>query len=165
MKDCPPTSPQELPHVCTARTDANGTMRRKRSHICRWLVTPRTRPIYIAGPFTQYQRHDLEGQWRGMRRSPEKAEGPKHPRSCTSQLKASRKPGSQRNDDSMQTSKYLDGSHDYCWANWLKVSAVLTAIVVKPEPSSYPFDHKNACLLYTSPSPRDGLLSRMPSSA
>ena len=24
---------------------------------------------------------------------------------------------------------------------------------------------KNACLLYTSPSPRDGLLSRMPSSA
>ena len=27
---------------------------------------------------------------------------------------------------------------------------------------AYPFD---ACLLYTSPSPRDGLLSRMPSSA
>ena len=26
-------------------------------------------------------------------------------------------------------------------------------------------DVKNACLLYTSPSPRDGLLSRMPSSA
>ena len=25
--------------------------------------------------------------------------------------------------------------------------------------------HCNACLLYTSPSPRDGLLSRMPSSA
>ena len=25
--------------------------------------------------------------------------------------------------------------------------------------------HYNACLLYTSPSPRDGLLSRMPSSA
>ena len=25
--------------------------------------------------------------------------------------------------------------------------------------------HPNACLLYTSPSPRDGLLSRMPSSA
>ena len=25
--------------------------------------------------------------------------------------------------------------------------------------------HENACLLYTSPSPRDGLLSRMPSSA
>ena len=27
------------------------------------------------------------------------------------------------------------------------------------------FDHVYACLLYTSPSPRDGLLSRMPSSA
>ena len=26
-------------------------------------------------------------------------------------------------------------------------------------------DHHNPCLLYTSPSPRDGLLSRMPSSA
>ena len=28
-----------------------------------------------------------------------------------------------------------------------------------------PKDHHEACLLYTSPSPRDGLLSRMPSSA
>ena len=28
-----------------------------------------------------------------------------------------------------------------------------------------PFDLDEACLLYTSPSPRDGLLSRMPSSA
>ena len=28
-----------------------------------------------------------------------------------------------------------------------------------------PPGHSNACLLYTSPSPRDGLLSRMPSSA
>ena len=27
------------------------------------------------------------------------------------------------------------------------------------------FYHSNICLLYTSPSPRDGLLSRMPSSA
>ena len=27
------------------------------------------------------------------------------------------------------------------------------------------FDNSNTCLLYTSPSPRDGLLSRMPSSA
>ena len=26
-------------------------------------------------------------------------------------------------------------------------------------------DNDNGCLLYTSPSPRDGLLSRMPSSA
>ena len=27
------------------------------------------------------------------------------------------------------------------------------------------FDRQQSCLLYTSPSPRDGLLSRMPSSA
>ena len=31
--------------------------------------------------------------------------------------------------------------------------------------SVIPFQKDNACLLYTSPSPRDGLLSRMPSSA
>ena len=30
---------------------------------------------------------------------------------------------------------------------------------------AYPFHHLVSCLLYTSPSPRDGLLSRMPSSA
>ena len=29
----------------------------------------------------------------------------------------------------------------------------------------YRLEEKQACLLYTSPSPRDGLLSRMPSSA
>ena len=29
----------------------------------------------------------------------------------------------------------------------------------------HPADNKWSCLLYTSPSPRDGLLSRMPSSA
>ena len=31
--------------------------------------------------------------------------------------------------------------------------------------NSLPQDHYKNCLLYTSPSPRDGLLSRMPSSA
>ena len=31
--------------------------------------------------------------------------------------------------------------------------------------SKFPFDEEKVCLLYTSPSPRDGLLSRMPSSA
>ena len=31
---------------------------------------------------------------------------------------------------------------------------------------NFPFNHSHSfCLLYTSPSPRDGLLSRMPSSA
>ena len=33
------------------------------------------------------------------------------------------------------------------------------------EASSHSIDQKRICLLYTSPSPRDGLLSRMPSSA
>ena len=34
-----------------------------------------------------------------------------------------------------------------------------------PMPEKNEFEHKSTCLLYTSPSPRDGLLSRMPSSA
>ena len=35
----------------------------------------------------------------------------------------------------------------------------------KAQHSAAPFTKGNNCLLYTSPSPRDGLLSRMPSSA
>ena len=41
-------------------------------------------------------------------------------------------------------------------------------VIIKPGPSSLDFSaiaKGYACLLYTSPSPRDGLLSRMPSSA
>ena len=38
---------------------------------------------------------------------------------------------------------------------WLKAITGFAAVTLQP----------NACLLYTSPSPRDGLLSRMPSSA
>ena len=34
-----------------------------------------------------------------------------------------------------------------------------------PRVDTYFVDMDNCCLLYTSPSPRDGLLSRMPSSA
>ena len=34
-----------------------------------------------------------------------------------------------------------------------------------PAPPQQPHTEPNTCLLYTSPSPRDGLLSRMPSSA
>ena len=34
-----------------------------------------------------------------------------------------------------------------------------------PEMFMGPAEEDSACLLYTSPSPRDGLLSRMPSSA
>ena len=42
--------------------------------------------------------------------------------------------------------------------------SVLEASMVKGEPL-YPHELSRDCLLYTSPSPRDGLLSRMPSSA
>ena len=37
--------------------------------------------------------------------------------------------------------------------------------VLKPHEEYFAKDHNWNCLLYTSPSPRDGLLSRMPSSA
>ena len=36
---------------------------------------------------------------------------------------------------------------------------------VKENPAVRPVEEDKTCLLYTSPSPRDGLLSRMPSSA
>ena len=43
---------------------------------------------------------------------------------------------------------------------------LLFAAVVEAAPPQLPRDlYKSGCLLYTSPSPRDGLLSRMPSSA
>ena len=42
---------------------------------------------------------------------------------------------------------------------------VSTAAYGTPQRSSTGFDLRRLCLLYTSPSPRDGLLSRMPSSA
>ena len=39
------------------------------------------------------------------------------------------------------------------------------AIVWTPKGDSFVITDPETCLLYTSPSPRDGLLSRMPSSA
>ena len=38
-------------------------------------------------------------------------------------------------------------------------------MLLQPIHTLWPSSHTNTCLLYTSPSPRDGLLSRMPSSA
>ena len=38
-------------------------------------------------------------------------------------------------------------------------------VIDRQDSVSMETSHANACLLYTSPSPRDGLLSRMPSSA
>ena len=51
---------------------------------------------------------------------------------------------------------------DTCqWAMFLRNHDELTLEMVTDEERDYMY----ACLLYTSPSPRDGLLSRMPSSA
>ena len=51
----------------------------------------------------------------------------------------------------------LDGDQDWDAELWQKVAEMGWTATVIPE--AY------GCLLYTSPSPRDGLLSRMPSSA
>ena len=46
---------------------------------------------------------------------------------------------------------------------------IITNIVIVPQSKVYVVErlgsYSDTCLLYTSPSPRDGLLSRMPSSA
>ena len=53
-----------------------------------------------------------------------------------------------------------------------KLKFIDSAPTMEPEGDEFSFggvttdeQGQNACLLYTSPSPRDGLLSRMPSSA
>ena len=48
-----------------------------------------------------------------------------------------------------------DGENDWYWIVQVGPAASLSQITAQ----------YNTCLLYTSPSPRDGLLSRMPSSA
>ena len=51
----------------------------------------------------------------------------------------------------------------------IEAAATLMALVWKlmgkPDPTEKAAEDAENCLLYTSPSPRDGLLSRMPSSA
>ena len=44
-------------------------------------------------------------------------------------------------------------------------SSLMRTIIDELKERSNPVPESNICLLYTSPSPRDGLLSRMPSSA
>ena len=44
-------------------------------------------------------------------------------------------------------------------------AAAAQEVVTAPEPAASKPAPAEPCLLYTSPSPRDGLLSRMPSSA
>ena len=56
----------------------------------------------------------------------------------------------------------VDGYAEYIKENRSDVNAVVTS---KSDTSQLPDGKYYICLLYTSPSPRDGLLSRMPSSA
>ena len=55
-------------------------------------------------------------------------------------------------------SRALRGSAPVAEATRAKVLAAVEELGFRPS-------HAGTCLLYTSPSPRDGLLSRMPSSA
>ena len=48
---------------------------------------------------------------------------------------------------------------------WMKQLPQKTFKIVQAYRNDFPEDPRGDCLLYTSPSPRDGLLSRMPSSA
>ena len=52
-------------------------------------------------------------------------------------------------------------------SDWIKimVTGAFMSVGDNPENVSFSPEELHACLLYTSPSPRDGLLSRMPSSA
>ena len=50
------------------------------------------------------------------------------------------------------------------WVDYEPAEQVTEMTVVKVKPNMLD-DYLMGCLLYTSPSPRDGLLSRMPSSA
>ena len=54
--------------------------------------------------------------------------------------------------------KVVYPSHPY------EAKGLLNTSIDDPNPVMF-FEHKNFCLLYTSPSPRDATLSRMPSSA
>ena len=51
------------------------------------------------------------------------------------------------------------------FAEQLKERLGVNCVVVNRTGGSGAVGHRAGCLLYTSPSPRDGLLSRMPSSA
>ena len=59
--------------------------------------------------------------------------------------------------------------HPATWNRWTDAEKTAHGLVWDQSLQPVPFDNRfywsAGCLLYTSPSPRDGLLSRMPSSA
>ena len=59
--------------------------------------------------------------------------------------------------------KRSDGFHDLC--SLFTLIELFDDITLKKNSNSIELIESIPCLLYTSPSPRDGLLSRMPSSA
>ena len=54
---------------------------------------------------------------------------------------------------------------DYYWALSISQDSDFEMHIFRPPNSCFVNNYFTVCLLYTSPSPRDGLLSRMPSSA
>ena len=67
--------------------------------------------------------------------------------------------GAELNITFQQVQKYERG------ANRISASRLWDMSQILDVPVSYFFDDMSDCLLYTSPSPRDATLSRMPSSA
>ena len=67
--------------------------------------------------------------------------------------------------------EFLEKKASYCLGLAKKLGATESSVIVNNSVSetvnfrNKKLDESNSCLLYTSPSPRDGLLSRMPSSA
>ena len=63
-------------------------------------------------------------------------------------------------------SKIIAGCMSWgAWGRQFSTQEMISQIKITLESGITTFDHADICLLYTSPSPRDGLLSRMPSSA
>ena len=58
---------------------------------------------------------------------------------------------------------FLDSSGKFQKSNWINLRKEVLSKTYSDSNEAY--DAIRDCLLYTSPSPRDGLLSRMPSSA
>ena len=61
--------------------------------------------------------------------------------------------------------KFAQEHKDQKWIGKALYNIATYYYYVGDYPNSLDYYHRSLCLLYTSPSPRDGLLSRMPSSA